>query len=350
MRRSSAWSLGLERSARSARPIGMAPAARYRNFCQAALLVIALVVLPSCPNTERQPTELRAEVTPSPTPKQPLTRTERFERAMDRCREERRSYAGDRFIPPVSHRGDNVILPVVFPDGSTAQLVYPPQLRLHRSGTHPSLSLALQKGPRRIVHERFLLITKTDINEYAGKGSVIESYQGPLGRVRVLKAKDPAEFLNPLLIHFRVGSWNVLVGDGNDGTFMGKDNRRLWAENLDGYQTKSGFIVLQPDHPLTFPQGPGEPNLYFSSCSRFIDLRLERCKDLEGTELAKKQYAEVVRGVTVHRSRNGRRFYANWCTPSGRVSVYLDDLDKRYVDLAVKGLRVREVTPPASTD
>lgn len=267
---------------------------------------------------------------------------------MGRCRDERRGYADQRFIPPTSRPGDNVVLPVVFPDGATAKLVYPPKLKIHRLGVQPAVSLSLRARGK--YFEEFLMITKTDIDEVARTDEIVESYDGPLGTVRVYRPKNRRDFLNPLLIHHRVGSWNIFVGDGNAGSFMGKRNRRLWAENLDAFETKSGFIVLDPQPPLAFARGPGEPSLYFHSCFRFIDLRLERCKDLKGAELAKRQYAEVVRGRTVHRYETGKQVYANWCTPSRRVSVYLDDYDKRYVDVAVKAFRVRQVSPGSISD
>lgn len=310
---------------------------------EAVFIAIALFVLPSCPASEREPTDLRVEVTPTSTPKERLSRTERFERAMERCREERQSYAHNLFIPPVSQRGGDIVLPVVFADGSTAQLLYPPKLKLHRLGVQPAVSLALRARGK--YHEEFLMITKTPIDEVARTDKILESYEGPLGTVRVYRPKSRREFLNPLLIHHRVGSWNIFVGDGNAGSFMGKRNRRLWAEHLDGFETKSGFIVLKPQPPLAFATGPGEPDLYFHSCFRMIELRLSRCEDLKGAELAKRQYAETVRGITVHRYETGNQVYANWCTPSRRVSVYLDDFDKRYVDLAVQALKVTDVSP-----
>lgn len=322
----------------------MTTSAKGRGPSRAAFVALAVLVLPSCPASEREPHDLRVEVTPTSAPTQRLTHTERFERSMERCREERRNYANDRFIPSVSRRGDNVFLPVIFPDGTTAKLVYPPKLKIHRLGVQPAVSLALRTRGK--YHEEFLMITKTDISEVARTDDVLESYEGPLGTVRVYRPKSRTEFLNPLLIHHRVGSWNIFVGDGNAGSFMGKKNRRLWAENLDGYETKSGFIVLKPHPPLAFAKGPGEPDLYFHSCFRFIELRLERCEDLKGAKLAKGQYTEVVRGTTVHRyERTRNQVYANWCTPSRRVSVYLDDFDKRYVDLAVKKFRVTQVSP-----
>lgn len=112
-------------------------------------MALALLVLPSCPANEQEPIEPGVEVSPTPTAKQKLTRTERFERAMERCREERRRYVDNRFIPPVSRRGDDVVLPVVWPDGSTAELRYPQTLNIHRIGVQPAVSLALR--PREVL-------------------------------------------------------------------------------------------------------------------------------------------------------------------------------------------------------
>lgn len=223
--------------------------------------------------------------------------------------------------------------------------MYPPRLKLHRLVIQPTVSLGFEKRRSAEVHQRFLLITRSDIDEFRGGSEPVDTYQGPLGEVNVWRAKKPREFLHPLLMHFQVGEWNVIVGDGNVGNFMGRRNRRLWAENLDAHQTGSGFIVIEPSPPLAFAtQEPGTPDLYLSECGRFLELRLQHCKDLRNVRLAKNQYSQVVRGTTVHRSRSGRQFYANWCTPSRHIEVYVDDRGRDFVDLAVRHLRIRDVS------
>lgn len=307
------------------------------------VLLAGLVVMQSCvPSDESAgPTTSSArDVAPSAGSKQ-LTKAERRQRELKRCQQ--RSQRHPRFIPPVSREGGRTLLSATFADGSTAVLSYPNELELHQLGVQPAVSIAIRKG-NNTVHERFLLITKKSIRPFIGSGNAIESYRGPLGRVRVFRARKPRELLHPLLIHFRVGAWNVIVGDGNAGTFMGRNNRRLWAENLGGYETSSGFIVLEPEPPLVFARGPGEPDLYFSECFRFIELRLERCRDLKNTDLAKGQRAVTVRGATVHRDERGSSINANWCTPSRQVSVYVSDHDRSYVDLVVRGLEVKKVS------
>lgn len=234
------------------------------------------------------------------------------------------------------------MLPVVFPDGSSAELVYPPSLKLAELGIQPAVSVGIERGRRRFLHERFLMITKTPLHILRRDGEPLETYRGPTGKVTVWRPQDPKD-LHPIFMHFKIGSWNVIVGDGNVGDFMGRKNRRLWASNLAGQETTSGLPVLDPRPPLAFALGPGQPDIYLSTCFRFLELRLQTCDDLAGAKLATNQTSEMVRGVTVQRSKIGREFGANWCTASEALSVYVSDRSERFVDTVVEGLRVRNV-------
>jgi hypothetical protein len=213
-------------------------------------------------------------------------------------------------------------------------------MKIAELGVQPALSLSIKRAPNRFAHGRFLLITRTPIRKFRSEDPPIKSYEGASGTVKVWRAKDPEKFLSPVFLHFRIGAWNILVGDGNVGTYMGRGNRRLWAENLAGRQTDNGYIVIEPRAPLAVgAKKGGGPDLLFFECSRNIELRLERCKDPR--EFGEK--VQVVRGVGVNRGKIGRQFDANWCSPSGHVSVYLDDRNERFVDLAVRSLRIRNV-------
>lgn len=44
---------------------------------------------------------------------------------------------GDRWAPPTYREGDRVVMPVTFPDGTTAELVYPPELGLEELSVYP---------------------------------------------------------------------------------------------------------------------------------------------------------------------------------------------------------------------
>ena len=302
-----------------------------------------LVLLAACTSQPGDDARGAPAAPPETASPSPTSRPNKVTSAQARCRQRVAKVKHQQFVPETNREGAREVLPAVFPDGSTAELVYPPALNIAELGVQPAVSAGIVRGKHRFAAVRFLLITKTPIKKFRSEDPAIKTYEGASGTVKVRRAKDPEEFLNPVFLHFRIGTWNILVGDGNVGTFMGARNRRLWAENLDGYETENGFIVLDPRPPLVIGTGPGGPDLLFSECFRFVEFRLEECRDLKAAELAKKQTAQVVRDVTVHRSKSGGQFHANWCTPSRRVSVYLDDRNKRFVDLAVKRLRVRNV-------
>ena len=262
-----------------------------------------------------------------------------------RCRERARDPKYREFIPPTTRERGEVVVPLVFPDGSSAELVYPPRLRLAQLGVQPAVSVGIERDTSRFLHERFLMITKTPLRGRLTSGDEpVEVYRGPTGKVTVWQTKDKSDLLYPIFMHFRIGSWNVIVGDGNAGTFMGRENRRVWAGNLAGYETASGFPVPEPRPPLAFATGSGLPDIYLSTCSRFLELRLGRCADLAGAKLASNQTARRIRGVTVQQNQTGGTFGANWCTSSRQLSVYVTDRSERFVDRVVEGLRVRNVS------
>lgn len=303
----------------------------------AAAMSLSLVLSVACTGSEEErptTTGLPPE-TPSASAAPPRNRASEAAR----CR--KRAKKAKRFVPNTYREARKVVLPVTFADGSTAELVYPPSLRLAELGVQPTAAVGIQKSRRSVRHERFLLITKQPVDKVT-EGSPLHTYDGASGKVTLRRSADEDESLYPLFLHFRIGTWNVLVGDGNAGTFMGPKNREIWAKNLDGHVTENGFVVIEPRPPLAFAVGPG-PNLYLATCFRFVDLRLQRCKDLKESKPAKNQSVQTVRGVTVQRNRSRSQFYANWCTPSREISVYLDDRDKRFIDLAVTRLQIRNV-------
>ena len=246
----------------------------------------------------------------------------------------------NEFVPATFEEDGDSVLPATWPDGSTAELRYPPDLGLAELGVQPAVSVGIMRKGSRLDHERFLLISREPIREVRSDKPPVETYRGPLGEVNVYETEHPRQFLYPRFMHFKVGAWNVIVGDGNAGNFMGRANRKLWAENLNARETESGFIVFDPHRPLVFAS---EPNLILNHCFRFVELRFRRCKDLGTSNLARGQTSREVGGVTVHLNRSKRQFYANWCTHSRRISVYLDDRNQGFVNRAVETLKVRRV-------
>lgn len=319
---------------------------RGTSIALGALLLTSLLVGACTANTSAPRSSTATALSPSPLSSPTPTPTARPAHSTDsraaRCPQRARDSRYKKFVPDTTQQNRDVVLPVVFPDGSSAELAYPPGLKLAELGIQPAVSVGVERDRGRFLHQRFLMITKTPLEVLRRDGEPLEIYRGPTGRVTVWRPQD-RKAVHRIFMHFRVGSWNVIVGDGNVGDFMGRKNRRRWASNLAGHETASGFPVLDPRPPLAFARGSGQPDIYLSTCFRFLELRLERCKDLAGAKLATNQTSEIVRGLTVQRNKTGGTFGANWCTASGALSVYVSDRSESFVDRVVEGLRVRNV-------
>jgi hypothetical protein len=138
-----------------------------------------------------------------------------------------------------------VVLPVVFPDGSTAELRSPPELDLASSGVWPRTSGALGKDA---ATGRDLLIVYGNPEGLTAGTTPVACYQGAdHGQVELWQARDP-EVRFWLL--FRFGGWTVAVWDGNAGRLLGHQHRAVWARSLVGRETEQGWLVLRGKRPL----------------------------------------------------------------------------------------------------
>ena len=145
------------------------------------------------------------------------------------------------FVPRTTREGDRTVLPVTFPDGSTAELVYPTALALAGMGVQPDVSFLRVRDPG----PRFELV-------FARGGPVPGLLKGdrPVGRYQTAQGR-PVQLWraveNPGVLsgygywlHYRIGAWTVLAA---------VSDRAMAAEvarNLEGRQTGDGFVVSRP--------------------------------------------------------------------------------------------------------
>lgn len=229
-------------------------------------------------------------------------------------------------------------MPVTFPDGSTAELVYPADLGLeewsiqpYSSGYGPGFGrdfLAIH-GPVEEIVERYkdaqLLAEYED-----GQGSTVGFWRLPPDGV---------------YLAFQFGSWTVLVYDYTGDAAMSDEDRGLWATNFHGQDAEDGFLVLWADSPLALA-GAGEhagPELEFWSPAG----------DLKGVQLFPGECAphhegeggfdriEIVNGLAVSRDDE----FADLCVPeaSMTVHVYQERGDTFIDDMLLDGLEIRNV-------
>ena len=138
-----------------------------------------------------------------------------------------------------------MVLPVIFPDGSTAELHSPPQLDLASSGVWPRTSGALGKDA---ASGRDLLIVYGNAERLTTGKAPVACYQGvDRSQVELRRSQDPGV---RFWLLFRFGAWTVAMWDGNAGRLMGHQDRAVWARSLVGRETQGGWLVLRGNHPV----------------------------------------------------------------------------------------------------
>jgi hypothetical protein len=248
----------------------------------------------------------------------------------------------ERFVPPTHAEDDLVVMPVTFPDGTTAELAYPPELDLasepvrpYSSGYPPDAARDFWIFYGRVEDVLARLGGATLLGEYPdGRGGTVGFWD--------LRAERAVHYLA-----FQFGSWAVLVYDYAPGSLqppMTKGARQQWARSLRGHETGSGFLVLEALPPLQLARA-GEhagPELEFGTLDpRLLLLFPGPCEPYRAGEGAFQEDELVeVEGIVMSRSPE----FASWCDPGGlmRVHVYQAAGDD-YIDRVARGLEIRDV-------
>ena len=238
--------------------------------------------------------------------------------------------AGERWAPPTFREGDRVVMPVTFPDGTAAQLVFPPELGLEDLSVYPDTYA--EGGPKQCgfpVHA-----TRYDPHGVWITGDApIAEHVRPDGATVALwegtRDNRPYDFLV-----YRLGSWTVLVPCQGD---LRQETLAIWAENLHGQESAEGLLVLDGTPPLVLHpwRDQNGPALRMSSDEVVIDLRpgTDHCVRSSGSEGDTDPRDGVVQWCI--QPRGSVYVYANGFTPEGEA--FLQDL--------VDTLEVRDVRP-----
>ena len=274
--------------------------------------------------------------TPSPTATPSPTVTEEPERGSGPIR--------GAFYPPTYREGENIVMPVTFVDGTTAEVVFRGDLMADELGTYGEIGGGLGEVDRSIYFRY------GTASQFKGSGP-LASYAGH-GRSTVEEWTPPSDAFGglhagcPILV-FRFGDWFVGVRTCLDE--LSSEEKAQWARLLVGRQTADGFLVLDSEPPLTIDEA-GEregPDLWLQGADRgspFITLRPGPCT-LD--EPARNQELRVMpdgQEVLVARiAGQVGTWYANWCE-GGMMYVGVDSRDRAYVEAAAEGLRIRNIT------
>jgi hypothetical protein len=233
---------------------------------------------------------------------------------------------GSRLIPPTYKEGDRVVLPVAFPDGSIAELVYPAELDLASMGVRPYLT-----GCGRDFN--FFYRHDPHGTEYEGERP-LETYAGAdRSDVGLWKGRHGVD----LYLRFRFEDWTVLMYDYADG--LTERQRAACAGALHGRQTAEGFPVLSmpdPSHGIAQLAEAGRylsrPELMFGDLDPGLLLFPGMCEPQPEEE------------AVVQLDEGRPETFASWCVPDATMTIHVyDDENPDFIRAVRRGLEFRNV-------
>jgi hypothetical protein len=238
-------------------------------------------------------------------------------------------------------------MPITFPDGTTAELRYPPELDLAHTSIQPYTSAG---GPPEVGRDFTAVygqaeevLTGWEEEGGRGKAELLTAYpDGRGGSVGFWRTSD-SDYLA-----FQFGSWTVLVYDYQEpGARMSDEQRSLWATHLRGQETSGGWLILEADPPLWLTRagehaGP-QINFWYPGVVRGVLLFAGECTPLRAGEGFKEEDIEIVDGVSIARTKNVHGdWFAFWCDPKVPMQVHVySGQDEALIDAVISGLEIR---------
>jgi hypothetical protein len=155
------------------------------------------------------------------------------------------------FVPATATTGDTTRMPLVFPDGTKATLVYPKELRLAEMGVQPDVSYVWKEYPP----PRFPIVFLHDRD--ASIASFVEGTK-PVGHVNSyvsieIWAARGNNTERRFWLRFSLPSWTVLVSVRDASSSPDEV-----AASLEMRESASGFPVVEASGPISLAEGFGE--------------------------------------------------------------------------------------------
>jgi hypothetical protein len=235
------------------------------------------------------------------------------------CPQETLPNGSRQFAPRTYLDGEKRVMELAFLDGSMVEMVYPPDLALEQEFTDPQGHVRLERKGEEVVSGQ------TIVSFTGGTPPATPTETRPDGRGGTLRVWRPdvlADSESSLMLRF--GCWVIDLR----GLSASEQDLQTFIDNLNGIETSSGFLMLDPRPPVVVPSAegfyPGGPSINIGDNITLIP----GCGELQGL----RQYED--NGLTIHVYEDGIRY---WCDASGTISVYVRD-----VQLASR--LIREVT------
>jgi hypothetical protein len=241
------------------------------------------------------------------------------------------------FVPPSEVVGDETRMPVVFPDGSSATLVYPIALGLETMGVQPYVAYYWKEVELPHLPILFLHHPDASIGRYVGGTAPLEILAGSKEIWGMSEEwRERRSLPEGVWIRLGLESWTVLIGSTSLAEAISV------VDYLSVHETRSGFPVVDALEPVRLSEFFGEnegAELGFGDS--FPDPWLEPNDDV--VYLSPDGCDEGIESAL--------GYYGYSCLAGGNVAAHTygqghrASVDHAFVLDVVEGLRIEDFTP-----
>jgi streptogramin lyase len=232
------------------------------------------------------------------------------------------------FVPPTRQEGDVAVMPVTFPDGRTAEILYPERLDLASGGVRAVSFAEPTQAPECAA---ILYAHHGTERVFDDEGTPEATYPGA--------TEEPVELWDPpanvypqAWLVFSFGSWRV----GVPVQFSCRDDDVLatWARSVTGRETSAGFLILDTKPPLrTYEPGDLDaPGLIFEGDRFTVQVFSQACAPDDGS-------VQRIGGKEIQRSDG----LAVWCLTEESILVRIEG-DDELIDGLIRDIAIRSVS------
>ena len=155
------------------------------------------------------------------------------------------------FVPPVTRKDGQTLMPVIFPDKTAATLSYPSELGFAESGIQPTISYSFEDARPNAPHD--IIFISGDAPEGLVDPEELETFDTtPFPATLHAVAYERLRGDPPHALIYEAGTWTIVA------TLPRLEDADTVARNLDLSVTSDGWPTVSARGPLELSEGFGE--------------------------------------------------------------------------------------------